>query len=98
VQEQLAAEVPHPLSEDMERLLVRWQSFAMDRPVRYEPTWERPGTVDGTPRLVIAPALLLRERDRNAWVEHYDRHCCIEPEGVGEPQPSGGSPHPKGEK
>jgi hypothetical protein len=26
------------------------------------------------------------------------RHCCIEPEGVGEPQPSGGSPHPKGEK
>jgi len=25
-------------------------------------------------------------------------HCCIEPEGVGEPQPSGGSPHPKGEK
>jgi ABC-type multidrug transport system ATPase subunit len=27
-----------------------------------------------------------------------NRHCCIEPEGVGEPQPSGGSPHPKSEK
>jgi hypothetical protein len=25
-------------------------------------------------------------------------HCCIEPEGVGEAQSSGGSPHPKGAK
>lgn len=73
VQEQLAAAVPHPLSEEMGKLLARWQSFAMDRPVRYEPAWERPATVDDTPRLVSAPALLLRERDRNAWVEYYDR-------------------------
>jgi hypothetical protein len=73
VQEQLAAEAPHPLSEGMGALLGRWRSFAMDRPIRYDPVWEPPATVEMTPQLVFAPALLLRERDRNAWVEYYDR-------------------------
>lgn len=73
VQEQLAADAPHPLSEEMGALLGRWQSLGMDRPVRYEPAWERPATIEGTPQLVFAPALLLRERDRNAWVEYYEQ-------------------------
>jgi very-short-patch-repair endonuclease len=73
VQEQLVADAPHPLSEEMGALLGRWQSFAMDRPIRYDPVWESPTTVETTPQLVFAPALLLRERDRNAWVEYYDR-------------------------
>jgi very-short-patch-repair endonuclease len=73
VQEQLAADAPHPLSEEMGTLLGRWQSLGMDRPVRYEPAWERPATIEGTPQLVFAPALLLRERDRNAWVEYYEQ-------------------------
>jgi hypothetical protein len=64
VQEQLAADAPHPLSEEMAVLLGRWQSFAMDRPVRYEPVWEPPTTVETMPQLVFAPALLLRERRR----------------------------------
>ena len=73
VQEQLAAEVPHPLSREMGELLARWQSFALDRAVRYESTWARPSTLDQTPQLTFAPALLLRERDRNAWVQCYDQ-------------------------
>jgi AAA domain len=72
VQEQLATEVPHPLSREMGELLARWQAFALDRAVRYESAWERPSTVDRTPQVAFAPALLLRERDRNAWVQHYD--------------------------
>jgi hypothetical protein len=73
VQEQLAVDTPHPLSHEMGTLLARWQSFALDHAVRYESTWERPANVDRTPQLAFAPALLLRERDRNAWVQYYDR-------------------------
>ncbi len=73
VQEQLDADTPHPLSPQMGDLLANWQSFALDPAVRYEPTWERPATVDRTPQLVFAPALLLRKQDRNAWVQYYDR-------------------------
>jgi hypothetical protein len=73
IREELSAEPPHPFSEEMSTLLGQWQSFAFNHPVRYEPSWERPDRAGTTPHLSLAPALLLRERDRNALVEYYDR-------------------------
>jgi very-short-patch-repair endonuclease len=73
IREQLSADAPHPLSEDMAALLEQWQAFAFNHPVRYEHAWEKPNTAETTPHLSLTPALLLRERDRNALAEYYDR-------------------------
>jgi predicted NAD/FAD-binding protein len=36
---------PHPLSEEAVRLVNRWSTLALNRPVRFEPTWHPSGAI-----------------------------------------------------
>lgn len=72
MREQVTSEPPHPLGEEAADLLERWHGVALDHAVRHDPGWA-PADVEDTPSLSFAPALILRDRDRNAWVEYYDR-------------------------
>ncbi|HEU5354878.1 MAG TPA: AAA domain-containing protein, partial [Actinocrinis sp.] len=66
----------HPLSGAVGELVADWSRLAFDDPVRFLAAWQIP---DDTPseaglrRISLAPAVVLRTRDRNAVVEVYER-------------------------
>lgn len=65
----------HPLSAHVGELLEDWSQRAFDVPVRYSPESAPPAVDpdDRLPSLSLAPAIILRVRDRHAVVEIYER-------------------------
>lgn len=65
----------HPLSSQTVELLEDWRRLAFDRASRLDHEWTRPEPGGEAEEAVVSlsPAIILRKRDRNAWVEYYDR-------------------------
>ncbi|MEV0322535.1 AAA domain-containing protein [Streptomyces sp. NPDC050658] len=69
-------EVPHPLSGEVDQLLVDWaeQALGEHAAVRFDPEWAPPEAREGTGfALRPAPAVMLRERGRSALVGFYEK-------------------------
>ncbi|MFC4961173.1 AAA domain-containing protein [Streptomyces mauvecolor] len=69
-------DLPHPLSPDMEQLLVDWADRALGEhaAVRFDADWDQPeGAREPGFALRPAPAVLLRERGRGALVGFYEK-------------------------
>ncbi|MDQ8703551.1 AAA domain-containing protein [Streptomyces sp. LHD-70] len=71
-----SGEIPHPLSREVDQLLVDWadQALGEHAAVRFDPAWEPPEVREGPGfSLRPAPAVLLRERGRGALVGFYEK-------------------------
>ncbi|MEU1282193.1 hypothetical protein [Streptomyces sp. NPDC005805] len=73
VAEDLAARSPHPLSEVVLEQLAQWQERALSRPVVFSAEWKPPREAEPNARLIYAPALIMRPRDRNALLRCYEQ-------------------------
>ncbi|MGW7620415.1 AAA domain-containing protein [Streptomyces antimycoticus] len=73
VDETLAADAGHPLGTAALEQLVHWQERVLTRPVTFSADWQVPKRPEAQARLVQAPALVLRVRDRNALLRYYKR-------------------------
>lgn len=66
----------HPLSGVVGELVADWSRLAFDDPVRFLAAWQIPDDAPSEAslrRISLAPAVVLRTRDRNAVVEVYER-------------------------
>ena len=75
VHDSLAAADQHPLSTQTAELLEDWRRLAFDGVSRLDHAWAKPEPGGESAEAVVSldPAIILRKRDRNAWVEYYDR-------------------------
>jgi len=63
---------PAPLSEEASGLLREWLG-GISRAFEYDDSWTPSQRVDDSLRLVWAPCLILRQRDRSNLVEYFER-------------------------
>jgi very-short-patch-repair endonuclease len=63
---------PVPLGSDASQLLREWLT-GISRAFPFDESWEPTERVDDSLRLVLAPCLILRERDRSNLVEYFER-------------------------
>jgi very-short-patch-repair endonuclease len=75
VRDAIATGEQHPLASGVVELLEDWRRLAFDQASSFSSEWTRPqaGGEAAEAELMFSPAIILRRRDRNAWVEYYDR-------------------------
>ncbi|MFC5667558.1 AAA domain-containing protein [Kitasatospora misakiensis] len=71
--EELSTRPLHLLSEEALECLSQWQDLVLPRPVAFSSNWRPPAGPEVGARLTFAPALMMRPRDRNAFLSFYDR-------------------------
>ena len=76
MQEAIAAGEQHPLAAIVQADIVEeWCRRALEQASEFTVDWipPRPGSQDEVARVSWSPAVILRKRDRNAWVDYYER-------------------------